>query len=151
MNVAIWDLDNCLSADGWRLPLIRDPDVHPAQRFTEYHALCHHDAPRNLDVFQALSLEPVFITGRPEAVRTATRAWIRAWLGVEPHFLFMRADDDHRRSVQVKRDLVRQRLPRHLWNVMAAYDDHAGIVEMYRTELNIPAQRLFIQDRNEHE
>lgn len=159
---AIWDLDNCLSDDRHRIPLIRWAEADSVARYAEYHAPCGDDAPGNLDVFadfRARGIAPIFLTGRPLHVEQQTRDWIHKHLGIKPDWirkqlglvepvLVMRNWQDRRRSVDVKREMVSW-----LWHygvarndIVAAFDDRADIVAMYRNEFLFDASPLRIHD-----
>ena len=49
--------------------------------------------------------EVVFVTGRPEHLRTTTEAWLQA-AGVGGHRLLMRGDQDRRPAPQLKREII---------------------------------------------
>jgi hypothetical protein len=144
-RIVIWDLDNCLSDDGLRIPLIDWRAADPDERYRAYHAACGDDFPNPraremFDEWRDEGADPVFVTGRPEAVRRATEAWLRFHLGVSAPRLFMRPNGDRRGSVQLKRDIVTREIDRKA--VVMAYDDHAGILQMYRDELGLRARTL---------
>jgi hypothetical protein len=52
--------------------------------------------------------------------------------GIEPHGLWMRADDDLRRDDDVKRGLLAE-LRQH-WTIVLAVDDNPPVVDLWRTE-----------------
>lgn len=144
--ITIWDIDNCLADDGWRIPFIRRDVDHPWDRYFDYHDLCIFDQPGRTQrmLFRALSFfsRPVFITARPEAWRYHTTDWIEYHLKLRAPVLLMRRNDDHRPSVQIKREHVRQLMAeRH--KIFAAFDDHAEIITMYR-ELGLRARHMAI-------
>jgi hypothetical protein len=153
VRIAVWDLDNCLSDDGWRIPFI-DWSKPVADRYTNYHRLCFRDSPGNLDRFaetNAARLTPMFITGRPESARGLTMAWLHYHFDIISPMLMMRADYDHRPSVQMKCEALTQALTRfsdsrRSARIEVAYDDHPAIVEMYRTVFDIDARVLSIHD-----
>lgn len=151
MNYAIFDLDNCLSDDRARIPLIRWGEANPDLRYAEYHAGCGDDPIGNWAKFAAVTeargLRPVFMTARPADVQQQTLLWIEERLGVERPILLMRNCGDRRRSVDVKQEQLSWL--RH-WDidinaVSIAYDDHPDIVQMYRDN-GIHAEQLRIHD-----
>jgi len=134
--ITIWDIDNCIADDSWRIPYIdwsaRDPDA----RYDPYHALSLADAPGNVDVWASMrttGAHPVFVTSRPERFRPLTVEWLEQHFGIAVPRLLMRANDDHRPSVEVKRALIDVHFDLRPANVLAAFDDRADIVEMYRS------------------
>jgi hypothetical protein len=141
-HISIWDLDNCLADDAWRIPRIDWSAACPGARYAAYHAAAGEDAcaVRNAALFKAwraFGTAPVFATGRPEAIRRDTEDWIERHLGMRPtrDALFMRGDTDHRPSVVLKREmlsLIRATYPAA--HIALAFDDHPGIVDMYRAE-----------------
>lgn len=144
----IWDLDNCLSDDGWRIRFI---DWHkPVEtRWTNYHRMCFRDAPGNhAEFFEAvkLGLAPMFITGRPESARALTMAWLSHHFDIRSPMLLMRGNEDHRPSVDVKLELLTGALQRAKGRPRLAYDDKPDIVQMYRDVFDIDAQVLRIHN-----
>ena len=135
----IWDLDNCLADDAWRIPLI-DHALAGRARWARYHSACAADEPGNLDVFitqhtlQPDAL-PAFVTGRPACVRAATMSWIGAHIELPRtgYTLLMRGDQDECGSVELKRRALRA-LRQAGFETIMAFDDRADIVEMYRAE-----------------
>lgn len=136
MRTVIFDLDNCLSDDEWRIPRIRWDLSVEAGRYDAYHAVCGEDALRNLSVVRAAAERfdgVAFCTARPEKVRTQTLDWlVRMGLarGTAPTLL-MRRNVDHRPGRDVKHEQLRQ-LRESMHDVIGAYDDRDDILEMYR-------------------
>ena len=109
MNYALWDLDNCLANDAWRIPFIDWREgLTPDQRYAEYHRCCGRDQPGNVSAFNAVRLfaEPVFFTARPESVRATTVDWIERHLAVARPLVLMRRDGEHTPSAELKRAMV---------------------------------------------
>lgn len=150
LRIALWDLDNCLADDEWRIPFIDWSATNPDKRYDPYHMRCGEDVPRNVRMFHALSAAavPVFCTARPESVRSTTQQWIRGKLGrsmAHPaERLLMRRNGEHLPSVELKRVMAKRLLDAGNI-VVAAFDDRQDVVEMYRA-LGIPAARLWIHD-----
>lgn len=146
--VALFDLDNCLANDAWRIPLIRWDLPKEAGRYDAYHAACGRDPvyPVAWELYRAAVRDgklPIFVTGRPERVREETVDWLKRNI-VDAHktlHIEMRGDTDHRSSVHVKRDAV-CRIIRDNVQITDAYDDHEGILAMYRDEFNIQGIHL---------
>jgi hypothetical protein len=148
MNVALWDLDNCLADDGWRIPFVDWTKSDPNKRYDPYHIRCGNDEPGNWSMFAAVSkmAQPIFTTARPESVRFTTKLWIGRKLHCPVDFstLLMRPSDSHLPSAQLKRAMA-ERVLAHGHNVVAAFDDRLDVVEMYRS-LGIPAAQLWIHN-----
>lgn len=144
--LSIWDLDNCLSNDGWRIRFIDVSQQDVDDKFREYHSRCAHDNVGNLELFQALTANtlPVFITSRPNEVRAQTRDWIHRKLDKPTYILLMRPDRNHKPSLVLKRRAVEALLSTHP-PIVSAFDDRHDIVNMYR-ELGLNAAQLWIHD-----
>lgn len=150
---AIFDLDNCLSNDEWRIAHIRFnlPD-NTDEKWDAYHQLCAGDNPANQRlVYSAVErgLRCAFITMRPESVREMTVEWIRKHLLTDPFMLCMRPDGDHRPSVELKREAA-LRLKMNGHGLVEAYDDRADIVDMYRSLGIMVARVVRIHNRSCH-
>lgn len=155
-RISIWDIDNCVSDDGWRTSKI-DFSKHGNERYDAYDRLMVRDLPAHTlewDLITKLST-PVFITGRRERWREATRDWIermlplpdRDWPGMGP-LILMRPEECEDRPVELKRKLLYQL--RDVYGVefsriIAAFDDIPAIVGMYLTH-GIPAAVLRVHD-----
>ncbi len=150
MKYVIFDLDNCLSDDSWRIDKIDWSHFAPDKRYAAYHDNCLGDAAANVEVlkFMTQQARPVFFTARPASVREKTLQWIQRELQAKTPWLFMRGNDDHRPSVDLKRimlkEFIEMGVPKE--DIVAAYDDHLGVLEMYREE-GIAAFHLAIHDR----
>lgn len=132
----IFDLDNCLSNDIARIPLIDWSQDDPEKRYAAYHAQCGEDDAGNLNVYRRVTAThiPVFLTARPVEVALQTRAWISHWLGVSNPRIMMRNRGDSRPSVDVKRWQLDQLFDSYgikLEDIKVAYDDRQDIVDMY--------------------
>lgn len=131
----IFDIDNCIADDEWRIPHIDWSQQHPDPRYERYHRLAIHDKPGNLDAVRDTA-ELVFFTARPQRFFANTRRWLADALEGRNFLLYMRPDGDHRGSVELKRDqlhdfmTVHKAEPRHIW---CAYDDREDVVQMYRS------------------
>lgn len=140
----IFDLDNCLADDAWRIPLIDWTTDDMDARYDRYHAACGGDRVGNLGVLaqhRSKGHTPVFMTARPTTVMAQTRLWIEEQLGLsrDAYILLMRNVGDHRRSFMVKEDQLAHLLsvdngygPTDTSQVVTAYDDRRDIVAMYR-------------------
>lgn len=150
-KIVIFDLDNCLSDDRARIPLIDWSKGNPDERYAAYHAKCGDDPAANLHV-----LEPhisncmiAFFTARPETVRRETMNWIANVLHAATKAfefqLYMRSENDRRPSAIVKLDMLRMLRARADVKIVQAYDDREDVVAMYLAE-NVPADVLKIHD-----
>jgi hypothetical protein len=145
-SAAIIDLDNCVSDDRWRLPFIQLEKERPNDRYWTYHSYCDSDQPGNAHVIRELSErydELLVFTSRPETVREKTMSWLSA--NSIPHaLLFMRPDDNHLPSVEMKR-LMLSWLPGE-YRIEHAIDDRHDILDMYRAEGIPSTRRVFIYE-----
>jgi hypothetical protein len=162
--ITVWDLDNCLSDDGWRIKFIDWGAPDPWTKYRMYHTLCGSDAAGNVELFKhwlAMGAKPVFCTARPEVCRSITQVWINTHLGqaMRDHGhrtmpLYMRANSDHRPSRELKHSQVLHMLADHNaepGNVVAAFDDHPEVLEMYRLHLGLPTQLVSIHEFSAYE
>ena len=78
----------------------------------------------------AAGFHVILCTGRPDNLRGVSKAWL-AREGVQYHELYMRAVNDRRSDVEVKRDLLA-----HLDKSRVAFvvEDRDRVVEMWRQE-----------------
>lgn len=154
MNWVIWDLDNCLANDGWRLKFIDFSTSDMDQRYAAYHAAAPEDQANSTaaGLFRWLhsahtTFVPVFISARPESCRAATWSWLQKWLGIRDTpgaALWLRPEGQHLGTVETKEDLLERFMRlRHIDApaIVMAFDDRADIVEMYRSK-GIPAFQL---------
>lgn len=133
MSYVILDLDNCIADDAWRIPRINWSKKDPGARYHVYHSLAAFDRPGNEDLFSDGS-EAIIFTARPALYRPATEEWLRRH-NVPFKHLVMRNNNDHRKSVDLKREMLHwlPELYNIAWSsVAAAYDDREDVVEMFR-------------------
>lgn len=135
--VALWDIDNCLSNDAWRIPFIDWSAADADARYAPYHLPCANDplVDAHATTFHAVSLfaDPIFFTARPELVRANTVWWLQQHLRVRNPTVLMRRAREFVPSVQLKQnmlDLLRNDSAPSL-RVVAAFDDRQDIVDMY--------------------
>jgi len=106
------------------------------KRFDRFHSESV-DCPPNM---QAVELaRAAHAAGQAVIVVTARRAmwrhhtaWFLALHGIPSDVLIMRADSDHRRDVDVKRDILAQIRTR--WTPVLAVDDNPSIIELWEAE-----------------
>ena len=91
-----------------------------------------------IDVAQALDHaghQLLYVSGRPEDIRTTTELWLHEHVGVEAPLL-MRPSRDFRSDVEIKREIYLNEIkPRY--EVVAVFDDRTRIVELWRNELGL--------------
>lgn len=80
-------------------------------------------------------IKVVFVSGRPESARAITEEWIAREVRV-PGPLFMRASNDTRKDVDVKREIFFKHIEPVL-DVVAVFDDRDQVVRMWREELGL--------------
>lgn len=133
MSYVIVDLDNCIADDAWRIPQINWQKSDPLDRYHAYHALSGFDELDNADLLET-GHDLIIFTARPVLYSPITEEWLRR-RGVRYHHLIMRNNNDHRSSVDLKRQMLHW-LPETYgvpWRqIAAAYDDRPDIVEMFR-------------------
>jgi len=145
----IIDLDGCIADDRWRRSRILPGDAEG--RFREYHSLCGMDDVLNINEIR--SERVIVITGRPVRHKAETLRWLYRKASITPHHILMRNPDlDHIPGVALKRIMVSWLFePNLLYNIPHAeifdvIDDRADIVEMYKSEFNLPARIVRIGD-----
>lgn len=161
VKCVIWDLDNCLSDDRRRIPLI-DWHLYPRDTcWDRYHSACEQDPeppPIHRMIFERwhanhdIGQRAIFITARPERVRAETIRWIThnlPFMQVRDWELYMRKPDDARRSVDIKRDVLRVIRTDPSRILVHGFDDQADIVAMYHEE-GLPATVLRIHEIESH-
>lgn len=151
MEYIILDLDNCVSDDSWRIHMIDKKQADPDLRYRNYHRFMGQDQCRNRHLFTSFHGRVIVSTSRPDRYRGDTEAWL-ARNDIHATFLFMRAEDDHRPSADVKREHAMKILgwlnrdPEQKNTIHCAYDDREDVVEMYKM-LGINAKRVLIHDK----
>lgn len=147
MKEVIFDIDNCLSNDGWRQDKLKLHQVGLKESLSPwhiYHDLAAFDKPgfqHEFDVFMR-TVQPdrvFFLTMRPEIYRYSTAHWLNIHfpLLTEKGELIMRHVDDIRRPVEVKRSMLSEVCMEYdtcIPNIVAAFDDNREILQMYRDE-----------------
>lgn len=148
MGYIIFDLDNCISDDAWRIPKIDWHHDCPSERYHRYHLLSGFDELKNRQLLDQWSNHGVLIsTARPKTYSAITQEWLKR-SGVDPVAIFMRPTDDHAHSVDLKRrhlTALLSFLDADISEILAAYDDRADVVSMYRDQ-GVPAVQVQIHD-----
>ena len=151
---AIWDLDNCLANDEWRIALIDWKQDNIDLRYQRYHEVCGDDQPGNEDIFHksvAAGLIPIFLTARPVAYLQQTEAWLSKHFSPLPegYILCMRGPGDGRSSVECKRQMLREIFSSHQilpQQIIAAHDDRRDVLQMYKQEMVFDVYQTKIHD-----
>lgn len=132
----IIDLDNCIADDSWRIPKINWQKSNPMERYHEYHSLSGFDKAGNLDIFEENpDAAGIVFTARPVHYHAITEEWLKR-NRIPFEYIVMRNNQDHRHSLELKRTMLMW-MPEvygiPLDSIVAAYDDRADVVEMYKT------------------
>lgn len=145
----IFDIDNCISDDSWRVPRIRWHFKDPDARYNEYHELAPFDKPWNTHLF---NIDPaskiIYFTARPERYRIATIEWLSRNVAQRWETIYMRSNDNHEHSASLKEKMlltVMQQFEIGKTNIVCAYDDRSDVIDMYRAH-DIKAERVWIHD-----
>lgn len=148
MSIIILDLDNCISNDEWRIKEIDWQQENPTARYHAYHGLAAFDEPGNTDLFNCLVPHDIVIfTARPMFYNAPTVEWLKR-NGVQFSALFMRENNDHTHSKELKRKFLNTLVHAVGVNpgeIACAYDDREDVVDMYK-KLGIPAEVRKIHD-----
>lgn len=133
-TVVLCDIDGTVALKGARSP------------FDESRV--HEDRPnRNVvEVVESLynngnGYPIIFMSGRSDACRTATEAWLEDELHVWEFELHMRRAGDRRKDSIVKRELFDEHV-RGKFNVLCVLDDRDQVVKMWREELGLTALQV---------
>lgn len=150
-DLIILDIDNCISDDRHRIQYIQwgEPDLD--KRYYEYHSKCFFDEFNESARYFFNTYHVCLFTARPIYFEKQTREWL-AKNGIDNqdnYTLFMRKENDYRKSVKVKKEFLNDLLTKYFSvskkNIKMAYDDRPEIVAMYLEE-GIPAQIMKIHD-----
>lgn len=148
MSITILDLDNCIANDEWRIQHINWSETNPTARYHTYHGLAAFDEPGNTDLFNVFVPHDIVIfTARPSFYEAPTAEWLRR-NGVNFKALFMRPNNNHTHSKELKRTFLTALINEFGVNpgdIFRAYDDREDVVEMYK-KLGIPAEVRKIHD-----
>lgn len=145
-NIAIFDLDGCLSDDEHRRHWL--PTSLPAQPsdYDAYNELCHLDKPMNQPewVRCGVGMKRIVITARPERLSARTGGWILDNFGGQ-FCLRMRPDGDMRPSPELKVALAEEAgiTPDQ---VAVAYDDRSDVLAAY-AKWGVPKDRLRLMNK----
>lgn len=152
----LFDLDNCLYDDAWRLDRIRYDEVSQTTDYLAYHQGIRQDEiiPHAKEIVQDAMDKGVFVffvTARPRAFYDVTLSKLKddfyGWLDGVDYSLVMRPDDDHRPSPEYKGQAAREAIDvvASLGSkVIAGFDDRQDVLDAYLAA-GVPA--VFLCDR----
>ena len=130
-HVRIVDLDSTISDDMWRLWLIDPTAPDSESKYHAYHCYASEDKPINRYIVDESPAPVVLLTARPEYLRQKTVEWLERH-GFDYSLLLMRANDDHRPSAVMKKELVENTVFK-IARVERAFDDREDVIEMYQS------------------
>jgi phosphoglycolate phosphatase-like HAD superfamily hydrolase len=138
MKIVVVDLDDTITDAAWRHALSFDDSLDQSDLDAAF-----------VDVIKFINAVSgiyriVGVTVRPERYRTATLRWLLE-AGVRMDDLLMRRNDDYRREIDLKRDLVTRYINKEM--IVCAFDDNEKIIQLYR-ELGITAFQIYPRREN---
>lgn len=137
------DLDNCLSDDSWRIPLVKWEHDNLFLRYHPYHMAIPGDNVANGHMVTTTE-RVVITTSRPVQYKWLTRMWLDYHKINYAALLMREREDGELTSPEVKRKAVqtiRRVQPGTI--ITMAYDDRPDVIAMYQQE-GIPAQHVAI-------
>lgn len=134
-GVVIVDLDNCISDDKWRVPLIcAEKDLHDPERYYKYHSKCGFDDAKNEWLWRGVDYDVIIFTSRPDDYRSETLEWLKA-NGVKHKGLYMRPAKNFAPCVELKRTFLRNAAYFYgRERILKCVDDRDDVLEMYAAE-----------------
>lgn len=145
-EVAIFDLDGCISNDLWRRA--RLPKPCPKPDYDWYNDVGDLDLPVNQDVVVdelEAGREIRIVTARPRKYEDRTRDWLRRNFALGDAPLWMRPEGDLRPSPELKFTAVQHMIAAGV-NVAVAYDDRQDVIDAYKRLPGVIAQRLYVAE-----
>ena len=143
----ILDIDNCISDDSRRVPLIDWFNPDREQVFARYHADCYSD-PAHVEGFQDRD-DVIIITSRPAEYMMDTLLWLekhrvrhKRLVMRPPH---IRLPSPAFKVVALTALVVREAIDLELDDIEVAYDDRPDVLEAYR-QLGLNAVQRKIHD-----
>jgi len=134
-KIIIIDIDGTIANIDHRKHLI----MQDSPKWDEFYKACVGDTPipENIklikDDLEAMTAQPVFVTGRSDIVKDETDNWlIEHFFGgkVYPYTMHMRAAGDHREDFEVKKEVCEEALAED--EIVRAYDDRPQVIRMYK-------------------
>lgn len=107
-----------------------------------FFADAHNDTPfeHMQRLLQDLDANVVYVSGRPERLRTVTEDWLVKHGFPFPRWLYMRKDGDRRPDTDIKLELLAVVQAKH-GRITMAFDDRDSVVEMWR-ENGVPCAQV---------
>ena len=121
----IIDLDNTISDDGWRIKRINWKKSCMLERYHIYHSSCLFDEFKNRHIIEESEHDIAIFTARPVFYREITAKWLFR-NNINYSALYMRDNDDHRHSLELKRSMIDKLLKDFnigIENIKSAFDD----------------------------
>lgn len=121
-NCVVFDLDGVVAHHQGRLPF----DWNKLET-----DLCDSRCQELIKQFNLLAIKIIFLTGRPESVRTATEKWIRKNIPGINFTLLMRDSLDPRSGEIVKKELWKECVEPN-YNTLCVFEDSNKCADMWR-------------------
>jgi FMN phosphatase YigB (HAD superfamily) len=135
-DAVIFDVDGTLAdVSGVRHYVMDDPK---RKNFDAFHKAACYFAPANQFVIEAMNESHALgqtnfvVTARKERWRYYTGVWLRKW-EAPADYLEMRRDDDARKDIEVKRDIL-ARIRAAGFRVVHAWDDNPNVIKLWHEE-----------------
>ena len=129
----ILSLDNTISDDSWRVPMIDFEKEDLMGRHNDYHLLSGFDVAGNEWLWQSNDYKIVVLTSRHEFYSAITLQWLKN-IDVHPACLIMRENEDYSSGPELKHKQLNafyKRMEAGPEDIVGAYDDCREVVEMY--------------------
>ena len=131
----IFDLDNTISDDQWRMANIKHKEKNLFEKYDLYHKSSAWDRIENVSLLHQGG-EVIIFTSRPETYRDITDAWLKK-NGVVYDYMFMRPEGNIQGSRVLKASLLSRLLALELVDNIediTAYDDRKDVIDMYKSK-----------------
>lgn len=128
----IFDIDGVLADCSHRLKYIQGEKKDYDKFYSEEELLKDQVVDQNHVIFtilEEIGESIIFVTGRNEICREATRKWLEEKAWSRPYRLLMRPENDWRPAHEVKEGLIKEYIG--FENINFAFDDDDKINEMY--------------------
>lgn len=149
MKAIILDLDNTISDDAWRIKHIDWTSDDPMTRYNKYHSLAPFDSVGNKELFEGVGHSIFVFTARPVQHRIQTEHWLQM-NGISPMAVYMRHNNDHRHSAELKLSQLAWMLcdfGLFVGDIAGAYDDRPEVIEAYKKAGIVNAHVRSIHDQ----
>lgn len=155
MSYRIFDLDNCIANDGWRIKYIVQKDTaivldddnsyscKPVFDYHDYNSLSPFDRAENTHLLYGVKPIVIF-TSRPERYRLITEKWLEV-NNITYRSLHMRPDSLNASAAKLKSAMLNALFSEY-GPATIAYDDDDDVVRMYQQN-GIRAVRAWIHNR----